>query len=371
MTTNVVEKTANTAAAKALLEGKRRVSFTAASEIKARSTQWVWNGFLPLGELSLLVGREGLGKSTVFYERAARLSRGLLPGIYFGQPKATVVCATEDAWDRTIVPRLMAHDADLTRIYRVDVRSAEGIATGLLLPEDNEELERGVRELDAGLIGLDPLLSRLAPRLDSHKDGEVRQALEPIVAIAHRTRSAVWGIIHANKSEGRDTENAIMGSRAFPAVARSVLWIVGDPDDSTTYTFGLTKSNLGKLHIPGYTYSIEEANLGPDEDGIDITTGRIVWGKTPTSGSGRKTIDTLRAKAVNVGRSETKVSKAEEWLFDYLTAASEPVDSGKVKEDGQSAGHSDRNLKRAATKIGVTMANTHTVPRRTTWAVVP
>jgi hypothetical protein len=351
----------------------RRVTLTPASSIEMVSTEWVWQSYLPLGELALLVGREGIAKSTAADTIAARLSRGLLPGIYHGQPKATIICAMEDSWARTIVPRLIAAGADLDRIFRVNVTSADGIATGLVLPEDNEELEEVIRKVDAGLVLLDPLLSRLAPRLDSHKDAEVRVALEPIVAIAHRTESAVWGIIHANKTSGRDTGDSIMGSRAFPAVARAVMWVVEDPRDPATKVLGLTKSNLGSLDVPGFTFQIVPASLGGDARGREVTTGQIVWGSSDTSPkSGRDTIDSLRAITTSVGKMKSAAQEAQEWLLVYLMAADRPVDSSTVKSDGAEAGHTDRNLQRAATEIGVTMANVAgEFPRRTTWSLAP
>jgi hypothetical protein len=42
------------------------------------------------------------------------------------------------------------------------------------------------REVDAVLLILDPLLSRLDDRLDTHKDADVRRALEPLVALAEK-----------------------------------------------------------------------------------------------------------------------------------------------------------------------------------------
>ena len=65
--------------------------------------------------------------------------------------------------------------------------------------------------------------------LDTHKDAEVRQALEPIVKLADRSSLCVLGLIHVNKSTTSDPLSALMGSRAFAAVARSVLFVMVDP----------------------------------------------------------------------------------------------------------------------------------------------
>ncbi len=42
-------------------------------------------------------------------------------------------------------------------------------------------------------------MSRLDAKLDTHKDAEVRIALEPLTALADRTGAAVARLIHVNK----------------------------------------------------------------------------------------------------------------------------------------------------------------------------
>ena len=126
--------------------------------------RWLWHERLALGSLNLLGGREGIGKSICLYTLGADITRGRLPGVYAGTPRAVVVAASEDSWEFTIVPRLMAAGADLERVFRVDVTAATGSETGLSLPRDLVGLEGVVRDVQAALIILDPLLSRLAAR---------------------------------------------------------------------------------------------------------------------------------------------------------------------------------------------------------------
>ena len=97
-------------------EGHRHVVLTSADSIKPRPVFWLWKNRLALGTLGLLAGREGVGKSTLGYWIAARITQGDLFGCFAGTPKAVLVCATEDSWEHTIVPRLMAAGADLTPI---------------------------------------------------------------------------------------------------------------------------------------------------------------------------------------------------------------------------------------------------------------
>ena len=179
---------------------ERHVRLMPASSIKVRRVNWLWEQRIALGTLALLAGPEGLGKSTVAYWLAARITRGELPGEYDGQPLAVLVCATEDSWEHTIVPRLMAHGADLDRVYRIEVEIAPGIGVGLSLPRDLDETERLARRVGARLLVLDPLMSRLHESLDTHRDGDVRRALEPLASMCNTAAMSSVGLIHHNKS---------------------------------------------------------------------------------------------------------------------------------------------------------------------------
>jgi hypothetical protein len=145
----------------------RSVRLTRASVIRPRAVRWTWEDRLAVGTFNLLGGREGIGKSTIGLALAAQLTRGTMPGIHFGKPKAVIVATTEDAWEFTIVPRLMAAGADLDLVYRADVTEAEVDGLPLVLPSDLGGLEERAREVGAAAIMLDPVISRLDESLDS------------------------------------------------------------------------------------------------------------------------------------------------------------------------------------------------------------
>jgi hypothetical protein len=164
----------------------RTVRLTPAATIKPRPVHWTWTDRVPLGEITMTPGRVGVGKSTFHAWLIAHLTRGTLPGIYLGVPRACIIAAGEDSWERTIVGRLIAGGADLDLVYRVDV--AEGdLEIGLTLPADVAALEAEIVRVGAVLLSVDPLISTVAGRLDTHKDAEVREALQPLAQLADRT----------------------------------------------------------------------------------------------------------------------------------------------------------------------------------------
>jgi hypothetical protein len=83
------------------------------SDIKVRPVRWLWQDRMPLGALTPVGGREGIGKTLCCYTLAADITRGRLAGTYQHIPRSVIVAATEDSWEHTIVPRLMAAGANL------------------------------------------------------------------------------------------------------------------------------------------------------------------------------------------------------------------------------------------------------------------
>lgn len=342
----------------------RTLRLTPASAVTPRPVRWLWDGRLALGTINLLGGREGIGKSIVECTVAADVTRGRLPGVYAGTPRAVIIAATEDSWEYTIVPRLMAAGADLSLVFRVDVDTANGADSSLSLPRDLPAVERLILEQGAVVMMLDPILSRLDAGLDSHKDGEVRQALEPLVAVAERTGCSVLGLIHVNKSTSSDPLTTLMASRAFAAVARAVLFVMIDPQDEKTRLLGQPKNNLGRSDLPTLAFQIEGAKVADTVEG-PVWTGKLHW----TGESDRSIRDALQEAAETGGGNRTVVSEAADWLQDYLASKDGSADSADVKREGAKAGHGKDALHRARGKLKITTISIG-FPRRTHWALL-
>lgn len=348
-----------------LIPPARHMVVTPASSIRPRPVHWLWSQRIALGTMALLGGREGVGKSTVGYTIAADITRGRLEGRYTGVPKSVLVAATEDSWEHTIVPRLMAAGADLDRVFRTEVVKVDtGVYIGLQLPRDLGTLGEAVTKTDSVLVLLDPLMSRLDSQLDSHKDSEVRIALEPLVRMADETGAAVLGLIHVNKSTSTDPLTTLMASRAFAAVARSVLFVMTDPDDDTEQIrlLGQPKNNLGRTDLPTLTFSIDSAKVLDTDDG-EVWTGRLNW-----IGEREVSIREALESASETSDARSATGEAAEWLRDHLTSLGGTDDSASIKAAGARAGHALSTLKRARTRIKV-KAESCGFPRRTFWTL--
>jgi len=337
----------------------RTLRLTPASAIKPRPVKWLWDGRIAIGTLALLAGREGIGKSTLAYWLVAQITRGKLPGELFGKPRAVLIAATEDSWAHTIVPRLIAAKADLDKVFRVEVRSADEVYVGMNVIKDLKLLEQAAHHVEAGLLLLDPLMSRLGDQ-DTHKDAEVRVALEPMVDAADRAGMSVLGLIHHNKSGSTDPLQLIMGSKAFTAVARSVHTVVLDPDDEEEERklFGTPKNNLGRTNLPTLAFSIVSTAIDTDEG--TAWTGRLVWG-----GEVNESISAVMERSGAENTDRTALKEAAEWLHDFLSING-VVGSARVKDEGRKAGHSESALKRARHRIKAE-TRSEGFPRTTFW----
>jgi hypothetical protein len=202
----------------------------------------------------------------------------------------------------------------------------------------------------------------LSAQLDSHKDAEVRIALEPLTAFAKRAGISVLGIIHVNKSGSGDALNSIMGSRAFGSVARSVLMAVKNPEDGIC-TFGLAKNNLGSKEQPAYHYQIVGEKVADTDEG-EVWTGKVEW-----QGNSDRSIDEV-IFAISEGGMEgmSAIDEAAGWLQDYLNSVGGSKASSIVKSAGSKQGHTERNLQRAAAKLKVQYGS-EGFPRTTVWTL--
>jgi hypothetical protein len=247
----------------------RRVRLTKAAGIKPRPVWWHWQDRIPIGEITLTPGLGGVGKSTFHTWVVAQTTRGTLSGVNLGRPRPAIICAAEDSWSRSIVPRLIAADADLELVYRADVVSDDGIELRLTLPADVDALAGEVDALGAALISLDPLLSTIDGSIDSHKSHEVRAALEPLRAIADQTDCVLLGNAHFNKATGTDPLQRITGSAAFGEVCRAAIAFAKDTDNGV-YVLSQAKNNLGRLDLPSLTYAIVPEVVPTDEGPSEV-----------------------------------------------------------------------------------------------------
>jgi hypothetical protein len=317
----------------------KRASITWADSIAPEPVTWAWSGSLEslyegsedsngigpessassgriaAGTIAIAAGPEGVGKSSFGITIAALVSTGRLQGAWFGTPRKVLYVAVEDSWAHTLVPRLMAAEADLARIGRFEVVSDSDSVATLSLPHDNDLFEAAIYDHGVALVVLDPLMSLVSDRIDTHRERDVREALDPLAKIADRTKAVILGIAHWNKGSGSDISARITGSGAFKNVPRAIFGFGRDPESADgSCVMTQSKNSLGRSDLPSISYRIESATVGTAHG--DAHTGRlVVLGVSDRSLA--EILATANGDEKAKGRAE-KLTPAQEFILMYV-----------------------------------------------------
>lgn len=246
-----------------------KLSLKRTSTIKPEKIDWLWEGFIAKGHLSLLAADPGIGKSQVSMYLAGVISKGgYWPGTKKKAPLGNVIIVnTEDGLADTITPRLIACGADRDRVYVLaeDNSNSELFKLDLHIPQ----LEEMIADIgDVELIIIDPVSNYLSGRADNNKSGDVRNITSQLSQLAQKYHTSVLMVTHKNKGEKSNAIEKVMGSGAWVQSCRTAFGIERDEDGRKLVPI---KNNLA-IDDSGYTFRIEGVTL---DDGIE--TSRVVW----------------------------------------------------------------------------------------------
>jgi hypothetical protein len=145
------------------------------SDVPASPLQWLWDGRMPFGKVTLVDGAPGTGKSAFVLDIAARVSRGQPMPMGRGTlaPADVIIFTDDDSLGDTVRPRLESAGADLAKIHAINrmVESHELVG------------------LQPALIIIDPLSAYLCLT-----DCPPRRAIKDLGQLAKETNAAVVAI---------------------------------------------------------------------------------------------------------------------------------------------------------------------------------
>jgi hypothetical protein len=328
--------------------------FRPVSEITLRLVDWLWPGRLALGEVALLEGDPGLGKSFVALDLCARLSTGRPwpDGAPAPAPAASVYLSGEDSDEATLGPRLRALGADLGRVFLPD-RDA-GPAATLCLPAQTDTLEQVVARTGARLLVIDPVMHFLGREVNAASDPDVRRVLAPLGDMARRHGCAVLLVRHLNKTEGHKAIYRGLGSIALGGVSRSAWLVAEDQAAPARRVLAQVKNNLGLLQ-PSLAFEVAQAE-----------------GRAPTLswlGPVAGTAEELVGAARRHGPVPVKRKAAVAFLTELLSGG--PVKVGDVWERVLKEGRSPKTVRNARDELGIRSRTVREDGRNVTYWLLP
>lgn len=317
----------------------------------AAQARWIAKNWLPAAGVSILIGDEGIGKSLFWVRVVAAVSSGKpLFEIGLAAREGGQVCVlviTEDDWGNTVLPRLVAAEADLDNI-----RVVSADTTGAGAPEFPRDLYL-IEEMDEkpAVVVVDTWIDTLANGVSLSGGGgqSARKALLPMKELATKTGASVILVTHTNRAKTKNARDKYGTSSEIRKAARMTIFAQRDAEGFLVV--GPEKSNLTG-QVKAALFGIKSVGvdcLEPDEDG-EATTGALFYG-------GECKYTAAELVAINAENSNASVDRQERkdavmWLRGFLYVNGTQL-SADVKREANLAGITTRTLQRARNDLQV------------------
>lgn len=243
------------------------------ADVEEENLDWIWYPYLARGEVSILEGDPGLGKSYLAQMVAKAICDGdHLMSVKKGLPDISGRVAyfdLENSSGTVTKKRLVTNGM---RHFERYFQEEEPFSI-----DDDEKMEavyEAVERLKPTLVVFDTMNTYMGSA-DTHKASEVQQTFRRFIDIARRFKCAVLVLRHLTKSsKGDKALYRGQGSIAFAGLARVVMTVGTSPDDPTVRVMAVTKINVCRPPR-ALTYTIEEI---PDTI-KEFDRSRFLWGE--------------------------------------------------------------------------------------------
>ena len=247
-----------------------------ASEIDPEPMEWLWYPYIPEGEVTMLIGDGGLGKSLLMIDIIARMTKGLpMPSMIdvnamidantdsstatdpnidsittadsttqpqsintgYSAPQHVLYCTKENKATKVVVPRLIAAGADRSYVHLLK-KNPELIIHGPYIPNM-------IRETNAKLCVIDPILSFVETAADIYNAAKLRRSIETYYEdVLEETGCSLVLIYHMTK-DGKDPVKGAIGSIDNANFARSAFTVLRFPEVPSIKILLHSKANCG------------------------------------------------------------------------------------------------------------------------------
>lgn len=251
----------------------------------------MWDGYLALGYINLVVGETGVAKTGVVLDLAGRITLGRqFPGeeidvddLLDRKPGRVLYLGNEDSIAETIGPRLKAAGADETKFHVILGVTRDGKRDVFSMQDDLGAVRKFVQKYAATdapvkMLIIDPVTAYLSGqkvrKVDLNDNGQLRTILMPWLELAEKIGIAIVCVTHLSKDTTRQVLHRVLGAGVFSATSRSLLVVV-DLSAEGPYQKAVlqVKGNLPETYKPGGYRFI--TSLKPT--GIDKASGSPIY----------------------------------------------------------------------------------------------
>lgn len=297
-------------------------------DIEEEEPEWLITGYLTKGTVALLCGDGGSGKGALWCHLVGCLTTGKktmferdIPFDVTREPCNCMFFSSEDSVAKQLKKRLRLSGADMKKVFFVDLKSPSFSKIKL----DSPELALLVKAKKPALCVIDPLQSFLDSKTNMISRNDMRNSLNPLIALAEETNTVFLIVCHTNKSQGTSGRKRVSDSSDLWDLARTV------------FIAGKTKDKL-------FYCSHEKNNYGPLNDSILFTVSDGVAEYKGTSENHDADFQADFAAAV---RSAPAKEEAKKLIVDILKEHNGQMPIGELDSLVKGAGVTNATLRRA------------------------
>jgi len=284
-------------------------------DITYKPREWLWPDHIPSGELTLIAGIQGTGKSLITTDIVSHVTNGTnWPDKSLCPIGSAIVLQAEDSLASTVRPRYDAANADVEKVTIIKGAIVKKQLVAFNLSRDLPRLIHLVEiNEDVRVIIIDPLGSYVGG-IDTHKENQVRNVLFPLrIQLAEKYNIAVICVVHLKKgAEDEPILSRILGSVAFTAAARAIWCVASDPEDPSKRLFLPAKHNLTAQRGSGfelfiYTASNSEAAIRWGKESFELADDMMVDRGMKPAMAGEKAAKIIREALAKGPKPASKV----------------------------------------------------------------
>lgn len=312
-------------------EGNSKIpTLISMEEVQEKEAEWLVPQYIPKGNITILAGDGGSGKTTTWCGIAAAVSAG--KRIFFdATPDEFAACeqrkvlffSSEDSIEYTLRMRLRKAEANLSNIFSVSLQNE--IFSEIKF--DSPILENIIAKAKPALVIFDPVQSFIPSSVQMGQRNAMRSCLNPLIGLGEKYDCTFLVIVHTNKRQGVFGRNRVADSADIWDIARSVL-IAGCTQDDRRY-LSHEKSNYGELGATAI---------------FNIDEGVAVFEEY----SDKHDKDFVQERDFNSYQAPQRTD-AEKFIMDFLKNGKRPTRD--LDEAAKAAGISSATLRRAKEQL--------------------
>ena len=228
------------------LESHKPSDVRTLDEFEEKDVEWLIKNYLPKGQITLICGTGGTGKTSVWTSLLASISSGdrnLFDGTDMPgerKPATAMFFSAEDTVENVIKKKLRLNHANMKNILTMSLSDPnfERIKFG------SKYLEDLIAQYKPALCVFDPLQNFIDGKIKMSDRNAMRQHMRSLIEWGQKYGTTFLIVMHTNKQSNVWGRSRMADSADLWDIARCV-WMVGDADTDGLKYLSHEKSNYG------------------------------------------------------------------------------------------------------------------------------